>query len=257
MPADAVKIEPIVLKRMMEELGLTSGRLARILYVSESTVSRWLRGKVSPSGTSYAVLVTLLALSELPSLSNDTPGKFSPEAMEPIFSMYRLHRALDSLFCAERNAVIKPLLEDMVSNEEKLAEMEKQKEAQEERLKLMKPDMGLLGKQSIPALKKVDKFFTKAGTLEILKQLDEKYSDEDSKRAHLSPGTLEAIETVRMMQSQILRLYEGKDQDPEFRKHYLALSYRLMKTNLTRFESLEDWLSRMTDTLKEALRADR
>ena len=54
---------PALISQFLKDEGMTSKQLAASLYIAESTVHRWLLGRVRPTGTAAAILWTLVALS--------------------------------------------------------------------------------------------------------------------------------------------------------------------------------------------------
>ncbi len=55
-------IPPELLKEYLEKEHMTPAKLAAHLNVAETTVHRWLKGEAKPTGTSKAVLWTLIGL---------------------------------------------------------------------------------------------------------------------------------------------------------------------------------------------------
>jgi len=53
---------PEMITNFMNRENLTPGKLAEILNVAETTVQRWLKGQAKPTGTSAAILWTLIGI---------------------------------------------------------------------------------------------------------------------------------------------------------------------------------------------------
>lgn len=71
---------------ILKELNISKVQLARILSVTESTVSRWSTGKTKPSPTELQILKSLVSLIEISHTDND--AKDSIETILGIIGKY-------------------------------------------------------------------------------------------------------------------------------------------------------------------------